>query len=289
MYRRALNVFAIVVLANSLMSLARADSVRAECGFATTATAPRSETSACMFSQRQGYIYISVDGGPEINLKPVEETPGNYVDEDGQPVYRRSGLGEQGVIFALPDRFLFVYWARDLQSCDGTVIASPAGCRIAYGELVFNISATNSGSINKLIVGTSGLEADNLQFKAEIDGTAYKTEIADLDSDGWPEIYIYVSSAGSGSYGSLVAYAVNNGKSMTPVYLAPVADNAAARDGYMGHDEFAVVENRLVQRFPIYLQGDTNAAPSGGMRQLQYRLNRGEAGWLLAIDKIVEY
>jgi len=86
-----------------------------------------------------------------------------------------------------------------------------------------------------------------------------------------------------------VAYAVNNGKSMTPIYVRPLTDNPDAGGGYMGHDEFAVVENHLLQRFPIYLEGDTNAEPSGGMRQLQYRLIRGEAGWLLVTDKIVEY
>jgi hypothetical protein len=57
----------------------------------------------------------------------------------------------------------------------------------------------------------------------------------------------------------------------------------------MGHDEFAVVENRLVRRFPVYLAGDTNAEPSGGTRQIQYRLDAGEAGWILAVDRVVEY
>ncbi len=44
-----------------------------------------------------------------------------------------------------------------------------------------------------------------------------------------------------------------------------------------------------MRRFPVYREGDTNAAPSGGTRQLQYRLEPGEAGWLLVPDKVVEY
>jgi len=284
-----LRLFFIAVIANSLAPLARADSVRAECSFAATDDVPPNATSACTFSQRQGYVHISIDGGLEINLSPTEEAPGNYVDQDGQAVYRRSGLGEQGVIFKLPEHYLFVYWARDLLACDAALISGAEGCDLAYGNLSFNISATNNGSINRLTIRAAGLEIDDAQFNAEIDGTAYKSELADLDADGWPELYTYVSSAGSGSYGSLVAYAVNNGKSMTPIYLRPLTDNPDAGEGYMGHDEFAVVENRLVQRFPIYLEGDTNAGPSGGMRQLQYRLIRGEAGWLLATDRIAEY
>jgi hypothetical protein len=57
----------------------------------------------------------------------------------------------------------------------------------------------------------------------------------------------------------------------------------------MGHDEFAVVESTLVQRFPLYGAGDVNAKPSGRMRQLQYKLRQGEAGWVLKLDRVVEY
>ena len=57
----------------------------------------------------------------------------------------------------------------------------------------------------------------------------------------------------------------------------------------MGHDEFAVEENTLVRRFPVYKDGDTNSQPTGGTRQIQYKLKAGEAGWILRPDKIVNY
>lgn len=57
----------------------------------------------------------------------------------------------------------------------------------------------------------------------------------------------------------------------------------------MGHDDFAVVERTLVRRFPVYKDSDTNATPSGGVRQMQYRLTRGEATWRLKLDRVVEY
>lgn len=168
--------------------------------------------------------------------------------------------------------------------CTTDLLAIEAGCEFLHGKLSFRVRATNAGSINQLTIETSGLDNGDEIFSEEIDGTAYGAEMADLDANGWPEIYVYISSAGSGSYGSLVAYAVNNGKSMTPVYVAPLADDPVAGAGYMGHDAFAVEENRLVQRFPVYRDGDTNSAPSGGERVLQYRLVPGEAGWLLQLD-----
>lgn len=155
--------------------------------------------------------------------------------------------------------------------------------------VTFRVTSPNSGSLNQVTVTPAGLEIDNSPLIAEADGTVTGAEIADLNADGSPELYIYVTSAGSGSYGSLLAYGANNKKSLSAIYLPPVSENPDVSSGYMGHDEFAVVENRLVQRFPVYKDGDTNAEPTGGMRQLQYKLTRGEAGWILAVDRVAEY
>jgi hypothetical protein len=173
--------------------------------------------------------------------------------------------------------------------CDQEELASPGQCVLLYRDISFIVHATSGSSLNQLSIRPDGLSGDNTQLADELDGTAYRAEIADLDANGWPEVYVYVSSAGSGSYGSLVAYAVNNGKSLTPVYLPPLEQSPEALAGYMGHDQFAVVENRLIRRFPIYQQDDTNAQATGGTRQLQYRLEPGEAGWILQVDRVVEY
>jgi hypothetical protein len=155
--------------------------------------------------------------------------------------------------------------------------------------ITFQVSSPNDGSSSTVTIVPSGLEIDNRPIERTVEGVVTGAEVADLNVDQSPEIYIYVQSAGSGSYGSLVAYAANNRKSLSEIYLRPVSDDAEASKGYMGHDEFAVVENTLVQRFPIYREGDTNANPTGGTRQLQYKLVSGEAGWILRLDKVVEY
>jgi hypothetical protein len=155
--------------------------------------------------------------------------------------------------------------------------------------VTFIITCDNDSSINQLSIVPAGLELDNTAITQDVDGTVVGAEVADLDANGSPELYVYVRSAGSGSYGSLVAYGANKRKSLSGIYLPPVAEHATIAKGYMGHDEFAVVENRLVQRFPIYLDGDTNARPTGGTRQVQYKLVPGEAGWRLAVDRVAEY
>jgi len=153
----------------------------------------------------------------------------------------------------------------------------------------FRVTSANEGSVNTLHIVPAGLEIDNSPIVRTINGTVTGAEVADLNVDGSPEIYVYVTSAGSGSYGSLVAYSANRRKSLSEIYLPPVTQDKVASKGYMGHDEFAVVESVLVQRFPVYRDTDANAKPTGGMRQLQYKLVPGEAGWLLQVDRVVEY
>lgn len=167
--------------------------------------------------------------------------------------------------------------------------AEPFKSTLELQGFFFAIEATNGGSINQLTITPTGLREDNKPVVSEIDGTVSGAEIGDLDGNGFPEVYVYVTSAGSGSYGSLVAYAVNNGKSMTPIYLPPITDDAKASKGYMGHDAFAVLEGVLGRRFPIYKEGDTNSEPSGKSRQIQYKLAPGEAGWVLRVEDITEF
>ena len=270
-------------------SHAQADSARSECGFSDSAGQRPATTSSCTFSQRQGFISVRIDGGKEFEFSPLGDSPGNYQDQDGAAVYRQSGLGKEGQLFRLPNTYLFVFWNPSRLDCDQEELASPGQCVLLYRDISFIVHASSGSSINRLSIKPDGLSGDNTALSDELDGTAYRAEIADLDNNGWPEVYVYVSSAGSGSYGSLAAYAVNNGKSVTPVYLPPLEQSPEAVAGYMGHDQFAVVENRLVRRFPIYQPGDTNAQATGGTRQLQYRLEPGEAGWILRVDKVVDY
>lgn len=268
---------------------ARADSMHSACGFSSSAEQLPEETAPCIFSQRQGFINVSMDDGRSFEFSPAGDQPGNFRDTEGNAVYRLRGLGTEGQLFKLPDAYLYVFWHLSRLACASAELTAPRHCELSEGGVHFSVQASAGSSINLLRIRTVGLSHDNAELSAELDGSAYRAELADLDSNGWPEVYVYVSSAGSGSYGSLVAYAVNNGKSASPIYLPPLEDSPEALPGYMGHDEFAVVENRLVRRFPIYRDDDTNAAASGGTRQIQYRLQPGEAGWRLEVDRIEEY
>lgn len=141
-----------------------------------------------------------------------------------------------------------------------------------------------------LVIRPSGLSVSNEALYHDITGyTVVNAETGDLNIDGYPEVFVYLVSDGSGSYGRLIGYSVNNGKSVSQVYLPDVSENTEAGKGYMGHDEMAIVENTFCLRFPVYKEGDSNSEPTGGARQIQYRLVDGEAGRILEVDKILEF
>ena len=161
--------------------------------------------------------------------------------------------------------------------------------RLSLQGITFDVHASQQGSMNILIIQPSGLEIDNRPQLHEIDGNVSKAEIEDLNSDGSPEVLVYITSAGSGSYGSVIGYSVNDRKSMSQIYFPPISENPEISDGYMGHDQFAIIETTFAQRFPVYKEGDSNNDPTGGMRQVQYKLVDGEAGRIFKVDKVVEF
>ena len=110
--------------------------------------------------------------------------------------------------------------------------------------------------------------------------------IADLDENGFDEIYIITTSAGSGSYGNVIGFASNKDKSVSRINFPDVDANGPDFKGYMGHDVFSIKDQKLIKSFPIYVKEDTNQKPTGGNRKLIYGLIPGEAMWQLKIEKI---
>lgn len=161
---------------------------------------------------------------------------------------------------------------------------------LSLQDVGFNISSIDENGETTLTIFTFGLQESEFNETLNIEGEeVVNAEVEDLNADGSPELLIYTRSAGSGSYGNVYAFSVNNKKSISQVYFQPTAENPEISNGYMGHDEFTLVENYLGQRFPIYKDGDTNANPTGGTRQVMYRLVDGEAMRKLEVHSVTDY
>jgi hypothetical protein len=145
----------------------------------------------------------------------------------------------------------------------------------------FEVSAAENGATSKLTIKPSGLKAVNDPVTHDIAGRVLRAEVADIDSNGDPEIYVFTASNGDPKRGGIIAYAVNKKRSISQIYVPDFTEDPKFAAGYAGGDESAVVETSLVTRFKI--------ANDGKWRQLQYKLMPGEAGWKLVLDKVVEF
>lgn len=105
-------VLSIILLAATIQP-AMADWTDASCRIYPAGQDHTDVIIPCTFSQRQGYITITRNDGVTHELSPEGDGPGNYRDQDGRTVHRKSGLGDQGQIFRFPDESVYVYWSTD--------------------------------------------------------------------------------------------------------------------------------------------------------------------------------
>ena len=148
----------------------------------------------------------------------------------------------------------------------------------------FAVHAEPEGEGTRVTITPLGMSASNEPVTQVFAATVTGAESDDLDADGFPEVYVYLSSTDGSRRGDVFAVASNKGKSASSITLPALADVPANAEGYTGGDEFAVLEGVLARRFPV--QGADGASKT---RQLQYTLVPGEAGWQLKLDRTSEF
>jgi len=159
--------------------------------------------------------------------------------------------------------------------------AGPFEQRLEHLGIGFQVSSPNKDSGNTVRIVPSGLQIDNTPIEMEVAGQVVGAEVADLNVDRSPELYVYVRGPAPERRGTLLAVSANNRQSLGFVNLPELSEHRGASTGYQGHDDMAVVESRFVRRFPLYGKDGDPAKPTGRTRQLQYKLTKGEASWVL--------
>lgn len=277
----------LALLVASLASApAAADTVAARCHITPSLPAMARVTLACSFSQRQGFIGIELADGRRIDLSP--QAGRRYLDGQGQTATQQ--LSANGQVFRFPQETLQVDWAVGDQAAytpGSPVTESPFDRTLALGRLSLRVTSANQPGPNRVRIAPRGLAAVNAPLERELAGRVVNAEFTDLDGDGAPELFVMLRGDGPRAPGLLLAVATNRRRSLSDITLPELTPAQAS--GWRGGDEFAVVERELVRRFRLYRDGDADGAPSGGWRQLQYRLVPGEASWQLRLTRATDF
>jgi hypothetical protein len=142
---------------------------------------------------------------------------------------------------------------------------------LKMGKAGYKVSCSNkSAEQNQLTIKPVGFENTAREISFNIKGRVTKTEIDDLNNDGFPDLLVYIFSGANAEYGTVYAFASEENKSFSPFGLPDVMLDGKLKDGYKGHDEFMLLEGKLIQQFPIYKSGDEKDKPTGGKRIVQY-------------------
>ena len=130
----------------------------------------------------------------------------------------------------------------------------------------------NLRSLKVAVVDLKGdtTKADSIDIR-DIKGFLKDVAVADLDRDGNPEVYCFTQSKGTEISGSVYGIAYLNGKAVT---IQPGSIDNSTVEGYKGQDSFYVQAPYLMRTYPLYKEGDVDAAPSGGKKTIKYKLEK---------------
>ena len=210
----------------------------------------------------QGKTAVFEFNGDALTIRPKTEA-------DAQALYFRCSGGA-----TMAGTYTKIAGDLDPEQVDPTTFKK----YLAHQDISFNVSAEEKNGKQELTIRSMGLEfSDDDPAILSIPGNILDAEIADLNSDGFPEVVVF---SRDGNRGDVHGISVNSKKSMSMFYFPPMENNPGLNEGFSGNDEFALVETNLVQRFPI---------EGGKTRQVTYELVNGENSRVFKVKDITEY
>lgn len=162
---------------------------------------------------------------------------------------------------------------------DAQVSFNKIDSTLKIGRVGYRVECRNkSTEVNQLSVRPVGFDGSARELNFPLRGRVLKAEIDDLNSDGYPDLVLYIYSDSAGIFGTVYAFLSEANKSITGCVLPDPMMNGKINSGYKGHDQFILMEGNLLQKFPIYKPGDDKDNPTGGTRVVLYQLAKTDNG-----------
>lgn len=139
-------------------------------------------------------------------------------------------------------------------------------------DILIKETHPDGAGISKVQIQTKGFKIDQTIEVGNIDPVV-KTQLCDLDHDGFDELFIFTKSSGFGNAGEFYVYASDKDKKLVGIRTPAEPDSTVARiKGYMGHDSFTFSQDTLIRDLPRYKAKDKSSKPTGGTERIYYQL-----------------
>ncbi len=146
---------------------------------------------------------------------------------------------------------------------------------LKIGKVGYRVFCMNrSIEKNAISIRPIGFKSEGREINLELKGKVTASEIEDLNNDGFPDLVIYITEK-SGNI-NLLSIASKDNETVEAIILPDITNDMQMSKGYRGEDDYKLVEGILFRKFPVYESDTTIKAPTNKVRQILYRVVRGE-------------
>jgi hypothetical protein len=157
------------------------------------------------------------------------------------------------------------------------------------GKAGYRISCLNkTPDRNILNIRPIGFKSDSREASIELKARVSGAEIDDFNNDGFPDLVIFIEDP-TGRKGIFPIYSQDNER-IAPIAFPDIYNDMELSKGYRGKDDFKLVEGVLFRKFPVYPADTSIKEPTNKIRQLMYRVVKGEGdSWKFKMFKQFDF
>jgi hypothetical protein len=146
---------------------------------------------------------------------------------------------------------------------------------LKIGKVGYRVFCMNrSVEKNAISIRPIGFKSEGRDITLDLKGKVAASEIEDLNNDGFPDLVVYVTEKSGNA--NLFSIASKENETIEPIILPDITNDMQMSKGYRGGDEYKLVEGILFRKFPVYESDTTIKTPTNKIRQILYRVVRGE-------------
>jgi len=158
------------------------------------------------------------------------------------------------------------------------------------GKKFIIIESKPTESVSNYYVTGSGFNnfKDTLSFPLK--NPMHNSLIADIDGDGFEELYIITKSTGSESFLNIFGAASNGDTALAEIKAFDTSTEEYQKDenlaGYLGNDSIYFSGKNIIREFPVYKSSDLAEDNTKGKKRITYKLKKGDEFYELEISEV---